>query len=50
MRPLWLTLLLQTCSNVFMTFAWYAHLNLWLVIVAGVNTHRTAGTALFGTR
>jgi uncharacterized protein len=26
MRPLWLTILLLTCSNVFMTFAWYAHL------------------------
>ena len=26
MRPLWLTVLLLTCSNVFMTFAWYAHL------------------------
>ena len=26
MRPVWLTLLLLTASNVFMTFAWYAHL------------------------
>jgi uncharacterized protein (DUF486 family) len=26
MRQLWLTLLLLTLSNVFMTFAWYAHL------------------------
>jgi uncharacterized protein len=26
MRPFWLTLLLLSCSNVFMTFAWYAHL------------------------
>jgi uncharacterized protein len=26
MRSLWLTILLLTCSNVFMTFAWYAHL------------------------
>jgi uncharacterized protein len=26
MRPLWLTILLLSCSNVFMTFAWYAHL------------------------
>jgi uncharacterized protein (DUF486 family) len=26
MRPLWLTLLLLSCSNIFMTFAWYAHL------------------------
>ncbi|MFN2424976.1 MAG: DMT family protein [Candidatus Binatia bacterium] len=26
MRPFWLTVLLLTLSNVFMTFAWYAHL------------------------
>jgi uncharacterized protein (DUF486 family) len=26
MRPIWLTILLLSCSNVFMTFAWYAHL------------------------
>lgn len=26
MRPLWLTILLLSLSNVFMTFAWYAHL------------------------
>ena len=26
MRPIWLTLVLLTLSNVFMTFAWYAHL------------------------
>ena len=26
MRPFWLTLLLLSASNVFMTFAWYAHL------------------------
>ncbi len=26
MRPIWLTVLLLTLSNVFMTFAWYAHL------------------------
>lgn len=25
MRPIWLTILLPTLSNVFMTFAWYAH-------------------------
>ncbi len=26
MQPIWLTVLLLTLSNVFMTFAWYAHL------------------------
>lgn len=26
MRPIWMTLGLLTLSNVFMTFAWYAHL------------------------
>ena len=26
MRPIWLTVLLLSLSNVFMTFAWYAHL------------------------
>lgn len=26
MRPIWTTVLLLTLSNVFMTFAWYAHL------------------------
>jgi uncharacterized protein len=26
MRPIWLTIFLLSCSNVFMTFAWYAHL------------------------
>ncbi|MEQ9824597.1 MAG: DMT family protein [Puniceicoccaceae bacterium] len=26
MPPVWKTLLLLTCSNIFMTFAWYAHL------------------------
>jgi uncharacterized protein len=26
MRPFWLTILLLSMSNVFMTFAWYAHL------------------------
>ena len=26
MRPVGVTILLLTCSNVFMTFAWYAHL------------------------
>jgi uncharacterized protein (DUF486 family) len=26
MRNIWLTILLLSCSNVFMTFAWYAHL------------------------
>jgi uncharacterized protein (DUF486 family) len=35
----WLPVLLLTCSNVFMTFAWYGHLkfknsSLWLVILA----------------
>jgi uncharacterized protein (DUF486 family) len=35
----WLPLVLLTCSNVFMTFAWYGHLKfkhqpLWLVILA----------------
>jgi hypothetical protein len=35
----WLPLALLTCSNVFMTFAWYGHLKfkhqpLWLVILA----------------
>ena len=35
----WLPLVLLTCSNVFMTFAWYGHLKfkhqpLWLVIAA----------------
>jgi hypothetical protein len=35
----WLAVLLLTCSNVFMTFAWYGHLKfkhqpLWLVILA----------------
>ncbi len=39
MRPYLTTILLLTCSNVFMTFAWYAHLkNLsakpWLIAVA----------------
>ena len=34
----WLPVLLLTCSNVFMTFAWYGHLKyksspLWLVII-----------------
>jgi len=38
MAPLFKTLLLLTCSNVFMTFAWYAHLKdlrakpLWIAI------------------
>lgn len=26
MHPIWLTIVLLTLSNVFMTFAWYAHL------------------------
>jgi uncharacterized protein (DUF486 family) len=26
MRPIWITILLLSLSNVFMTFAWYAHL------------------------
>ena len=26
MRPIWLSILLLSLSNVFMTFAWYAHL------------------------
>jgi uncharacterized protein (DUF486 family) len=26
MRPVWLTVVLLSLSNVFMTFAWYAHL------------------------
>ena len=26
MRPIWLTILLLSLSNIFMTFAWYAHL------------------------
>ncbi|MBZ0106692.1 MAG: DMT family protein [Sulfuricella denitrificans] len=26
MRPIWLTVLLLSFSNIFMTFAWYAHL------------------------
>jgi len=26
MRPVWLTVVLLGCSNVFMTFAWYGHL------------------------
>jgi len=26
MKPVFLTVILLTCSNVFMTFAWYAHL------------------------
>ena len=35
----WLPLVLLTCSNIFMTFAWYGHLKfkhhpLWLVILA----------------
>ena len=35
----WLPIVLLTCSNIFMTFAWYGHLKfksspLWLVIVA----------------
>lgn len=35
----WMPLVLLTCSNVFMTFAWYGHLKfrqapLWLVILA----------------
>jgi len=35
----WLPFVLLTCSNVFMTFAWYGHLKfkdrpIWLVIVA----------------
>jgi uncharacterized protein (DUF486 family) len=35
----WLPIVLLTCSNVFMTFAWYGHLKhkgapLWLVILA----------------
>ncbi len=35
----WLPILLLTCSNVFMTFAWYGHLkfkstSLWIVILA----------------
>lgn len=29
MKPLWLTVLLLAVSNVFMTFAWYAHLKEW---------------------
>lgn len=37
MRGIWLPILLLTCSNVFMTFAWYGHLRykdvgLWQVI------------------
>ena len=35
----WLPIVLLTCSNIFMTFAWYGHLKfksspLWLVILA----------------
>ena len=37
----WLPIVLLTCSNIFMTFAWYGNLNpkfksspLWLVILA----------------
>jgi uncharacterized protein len=35
----WLPVVLLTCSNIFMTFAWYGHLKfksspLWLVIIA----------------
>ena len=35
----WLPLLLLTCSNIFMTFAWYGHLKfrhlpLWVVVLA----------------
>ena len=35
----WLPIVLLTCSNVFMTFAWYGHLKfksspLWLVVLA----------------
>jgi uncharacterized protein (DUF486 family) len=35
----WLPFVLLTCSNIFMTFAWYGHLKfkdrpLWLVIIA----------------
>lgn len=26
MRQIWITILLLSCSNVFMTFAWYGHL------------------------
>lgn len=26
MNPIWITITLLLCSNVFMTFAWYAHL------------------------
>jgi uncharacterized protein (DUF486 family) len=26
MRPIWLTIILLSLSNIFMTFAWYAHL------------------------
>lgn len=26
MRPIWLTILLLSLRNIFMTFAWYAHL------------------------
>jgi uncharacterized protein (DUF486 family) len=38
MRSVFLTILLLTCSNVFMTFAWYAHLKElntkpWLIAV-----------------
>lgn len=36
MHPIFSTIILLTCSNVFMTFAWYAHLkemsqNVWIV-------------------
>jgi uncharacterized protein (DUF486 family) len=39
MQSRWLPIVLLTCSNVFMTFAWYGHLRfknapLWLVILA----------------
>ncbi len=39
MQSRWLPIVLLTCSNVFMTFAWYGHLKfknspLWVVILA----------------
>lgn len=44
MNPITLTILLLGCSNVFMTFAWYAHLSGRVWIVAALISW---GIALF---
>lgn len=47
MKPYFLTILLLTCSNVFMTFAWYAHLKNMQSHVWYVAALASWGVALF---